>query len=87
MASAEVGGPTLFKVQSSPHVRGDLTTPRVMADVLIALIPATIVAVYPANIQMAIDATRKGSKLAAVATWLRLPMQFPMLAQALRCTR
>ncbi len=47
----------------------------------------TIVAVYPANIQMAVDATRNGSKLAAAAAWLRLPMQFPMLARALRCTR
>jgi hypothetical protein len=36
---------------------------------------------------MAIDATRKGSRLETVATWLRLPMQFPMLARALRCTR
>lgn len=47
----------------------------------------TIVAVYPANIQMAIDATRKGNKLVVIATWLRLPMQFPMLAKALRLTR
>jgi uncharacterized membrane protein len=47
----------------------------------------TIVAVYPANIQMAIDATRKGSKPMMLATWLRLPMQFPMLARALRMTR
>ena len=47
----------------------------------------TIVAVYPANIQMAIDTTRTGSKLAAVGTWLRLPMQFPMLARALRYAR
>ncbi len=46
MASAEVGRAQLFKVQSSPHVRGALTTPRVMADVLIALIPATFVAFW-----------------------------------------
>jgi electron transport complex protein RnfD len=46
MAAAEVGGPKLFKVESSPHVRGELTTPRVMADVLIALIPAALVAVW-----------------------------------------
>ena len=48
---------------------------------------ATIVAVYPANIQMAIDATRSGSRAAAIATWLRLPMQFPMIAKAYRYTR
>lgn len=47
----------------------------------------TIVAVYPANIQMAVDATRSGSKLAMVGTWLRLPMQFPMLAKAFSFTR
>ena len=48
---------------------------------------ATIVAVYPANIQMAIDATRSGSRAAAIAAWLRLPMQFPMIAKAYRYTR
>ncbi len=47
----------------------------------------TIVAVYPANIQMAIDATRRGNKLVALGTWLRLPMQFPVLARAYRYTR
>ena len=51
------------------------------------LAAVTIVAVYPANIQMAIDTTRNGSKLAAIGTWLRLPMQFPMLARALRYAR
>jgi uncharacterized membrane protein len=46
---------------------------------------ATIVAVYPANIQMAIDnppRTRLG-----VASWLRLPLQLPMIAWALRQAR
>jgi uncharacterized membrane protein len=46
---------------------------------------ATIVAVYPANIQMAIDnppSTRLG-----IGSWLRLPLQFPMIAWALRQAR
>lgn len=47
----------------------------------------TIAGVYPANIQMALDATRQGSKLKAVAAWLRLPMQFPMLLKAYKLTR
>lgn len=48
---------------------------------------ATIAAVYPANVQMAVDATRSRSVPAIVATWLRLPMQLPMLARAYRLTR
>lgn len=71
---AEVGSGVLVAVPRTRRIGGWLAA-------------ATIVAVYPANIQMAIDATRKGSKLETVATWLRLPMQFPMLARALRCTR
>jgi uncharacterized membrane protein len=51
------------------------------------LAAVTIVAVYPANIQMAIDATRKGNKLEMVGTYLRLPMQLPMLRRALQLTR
>ena len=43
---------------------------------------ATIVGVYPANIQMAID-NRPPSRL-GVASWLRLPLQLPMIAWALR---
>jgi uncharacterized membrane protein len=51
------------------------------------LAAATIVAVYPANIQMAVDATRSRRPAAIVATWLRLPLQFPMIATALRQAR
>jgi uncharacterized membrane protein len=47
---------------------------------------ATIVAVYPANIQMAIDAGAPTDVKAAL-TWLRLPLQFPMIAWALRHAR
>jgi uncharacterized membrane protein len=71
---AELGAGTLLAVPRTRKLGGWLAT-------------ATIISVYPANIQMAIDATRKGSKLAAVATWLRLPMQFPMIAKAFRYTR
>jgi uncharacterized membrane protein len=46
---------------------------------------ATIAAVYPANVQMAIDNPPKTAL--GVASWLRLPMQFPMIAWALRQTR
>ncbi len=71
---AEVGAGLLIAVPRTRRIGGWLAA-------------VTIVAVYPANIQMAIDATRKGNRLAALATWLRLPMQFPMLARALRLTR
>ena len=71
---AEVGSGLLLAVPRTRRLGGWLAA-------------VTIVAVYPANIQMAIDATRRRNKLAAVATWLRLPMQFPMLARALRFTR
>jgi len=47
---------------------------------------ATIVAVYPANIQMAVDAGAPRN-LFALGTWLRLPLQVPMLAWALRHAR
>jgi uncharacterized membrane protein len=43
---------------------------------------ATLVAVYPANVQMAID--NKPSTPFGFGLWLRLPMQFPMIAWALK---
>jgi uncharacterized membrane protein len=43
----------------------------------------TILAVYPANIQMAIDAGRPHDAF-SWGPWLRLPLQFPMLAWAYR---
>ena len=53
------------------------------------LAAATIVAVYPANIQMTVDATRNPEvgRLATAATWLRLPLQLPMVLRALHFTR
>jgi uncharacterized membrane protein len=47
----------------------------------------TIAGVYPANVQMAVDATRGGSRGAMAATWARLPLQVPMLMKALSLTR
>lgn len=44
------------------------------------------VAVYPANIQMAIDAGRPHDALSWGA-WLRLPLQFPLFAWAYSHTR
>ena len=46
---------------------------------------ATFAAVYPANIQMAID--NPPTTPTGVAMLLRLPLQVPMLAWALRLTR
>ena len=53
------------------------------------LAAATIVGVYPANLQMAVDATRNADAgtLATAATWVRLPLQLPMVLRALRFTR
>lgn len=44
MTATEDTRPARFRVQSSPHVSDALTTPRVMLDVLIALVPATLAA-------------------------------------------
>ncbi|MFV0317351.1 MAG: hypothetical protein ACK5O2_10395 [Microthrixaceae bacterium] len=55
------------------------------------LAAGTLVAVYPANVQMAIDAIRVPSgpkRYTAVAlAWLRLPLQLPMISTALRAAR
>jgi uncharacterized membrane protein len=47
---------------------------------------ATIVAVYPANIWMAIDAGKPDDP-AAIGAWLRLPLQVPLVIWALRIAR
>ena len=46
---------------------------------------ATIVAVYPANVQMALD--HRPTTPLGVGVWARLPLQFPMIAWALRHRR
>ena len=45
-----------------------------------------LVVVYPANVQMAVDAGRP-KDLGGVAVWARLPMQIPMWRLAYRLTR
>ena len=54
-----------------------------------ALGAVTIAAVYPANVQMALDATRGVAKMPGPAwlAWARLPMQIPMLLNLLRFAR
>lgn len=47
------------------------------------------IAVFPANIQFAVDSVRKGGTASPV-TWvsvLRLPLQIPMIRQAFRISR
>ena len=46
----------------------------------------TLVAVFPGNVQMALAAGAPTTPLAA-AIWLRLPLQVPLVAWALRHTR
>lgn len=50
---------------------------------------ATVAAVYPANIQMAVDASRGQAQVPGPAwvAWARLPLQLPMLRDAWRLTR
>lgn len=49
-----------------------------------ALATATFVGVFPANIKMALDAGSPTSSWWAAGTWARLPLQFPLIAWALR---
>lgn len=51
-----------------------------------ALATATFVAVYPANISMALQAGAPTNP-AAIAAWLRLPLQFPMIASGIRLAK
>ncbi|MHB1712457.1 MAG: DoxX family protein [Acidimicrobiales bacterium] len=50
------------------------------------LAAATVVGVYPANIQMALDAGPPRS-LRTWGPWLRLPLQVPMVVSAVRVAR
>jgi uncharacterized membrane protein len=47
---------------------------------------ATLVVVFPGNVQMAVDAGAPTTPV-TVALWLRLPLQAPLVAWALRHTR
>jgi uncharacterized membrane protein len=46
---------------------------------------ATLVGVYPANVQMAVENTTVTA--VGIGSWLRLPLQLPMIAWALKRTR
>jgi uncharacterized membrane protein len=51
---------------------------------------ATLLAVYPANIQVALDGGVEGAEgplNTPVAAWLRLPLQFPMIYDAVKIAR
>ncbi|MCC5950825.1 MAG: DoxX family protein [Acidimicrobiia bacterium] len=61
-----------------------LVPPTRRAGAWLALV--TLVLVYPANVQMAID-TGRPKDLMGVAVWLRLPLQLPMWRAAWRHTR
>lgn len=50
------------------------------------LATATIIGVYPANIDMALQAGKPTNPF-AIGAWLRLPMQFPMIRQAYSFTK
>jgi uncharacterized membrane protein len=50
------------------------------------LAAATFVGVYPANIQMAVDAGRPRSPM-SLGTWMRLPLQIPLVVWATRVAR
>lgn len=46
-----------------------------------------LVAVFPANVQMALDLNRKGSPTAKAIAYARLPLQVPLIRAALRAAR
>ena len=48
---------------------------------------ALLLAVYPANLQMAADSTKTKSTTLKAASFARLPMQLPMIRIALRAAR
>ena len=46
-----------------------------------------LVAVFPANVQMALDLNRKGSARAKAIGFARLPLQLPLIRAALKAAR
>jgi uncharacterized membrane protein len=48
---------------------------------------ALLVAVFPANVQMAMDLNRKGSRTARAVAFARLPLQVPLIRAAIRASR
>jgi len=48
---------------------------------------ALLVGVFPANVQMAMDLNRKGSRSARAVAFARLPLQVPLIRAAIRASR
>ncbi len=48
---------------------------------------ALLVAIFPANVQMAMDLNRKGSRTARAVAFARLPLQLPLILAAVRASR
>lgn len=48
---------------------------------------ALLTAVWPANVQMALDLNRRGPRWAAAAGFARLPLQVPLIRAALKAAR
>jgi uncharacterized membrane protein len=48
---------------------------------------ALLAAVFPANVQMALDVNRKGSTRAKALAFGRLPLQIPLIRAALKASR
>ncbi len=48
---------------------------------------ALLAAIFPANVQMALDLNSKGSKAAKAAGFGRLPLQVPLIRTALKAAR
>jgi len=46
-----------------------------------------LVAVFPANVQMAVDLRSKGSRTAQAIAFARLPLQLPLIRWALKAAR
>lgn len=46
-----------------------------------------LVAIFPANVQLALDLQRTGSGPAKAVAWARLPLQLPLIRAALRASR
>ena len=46
-----------------------------------------LVAVFPANVQMALDVNKKGSPRAKAIAFARLPLQIPFIRAALKASR
>ena len=46
-----------------------------------------LAAIFPANVQMAMDLQRKGSPTARAVGWARLPLQVPLIKWALKASR